>query len=99
VISWTPGSANGSPITAYRIFFKTATNSYVEELSNCNGSDTDIVSTQSCTVPLAIFKEEPFNLFEGDHIYVKVSAINDYGESVTSAVGDGASLLVVPDAP
>jgi hypothetical protein len=38
-------------------------------------------------------------LFEGDHIYVKVSAINDYGESITSAVGDGASLLVVPDAP
>lgn len=46
-----------------------------------------------------MFKEEPFNLFEGDHIYAKVSAINDYGESVTSPVGDGASLLVVPDAP
>ena len=46
-----------------------------------------------------IFKEEPFNLFEGDHIYVKVSAINDYGESITSSVGDGASLLVVPDPP
>jgi hypothetical protein len=58
-----------------------------------------VVSSQSCLIPLTIFKQEPFNLFEGDHIYVKVSAINDYGESITSAVGDGASLLVVPDAP
>ena len=42
-ITWTPGSDNGSPITAYRIFFKTSTNSYLEELTNCDGSNTDIV--------------------------------------------------------
>jgi hypothetical protein len=28
-----------------------------------------------------------------------VSAINDYGESVTSPVGDGAVILTAPDAP
>ena len=45
VITWTPGSDNGSPITAYRILFKTSTNTYLEELTNCDGSNTDIVSS------------------------------------------------------
>lgn len=45
IISWVPGSDNGSPITAYRIYFKTNVNTYVEETINCDGSDTTIVST------------------------------------------------------
>jgi hypothetical protein len=99
LISWTAPNDNGSPITAYNIFFKTNSNSYEKELTYCDGSDPVIVAATSCTVPLSVFKESPFNLYEGDHIYTKVSAINDYGESVTSQVGSGATLVVVPDAP
>lgn len=98
-ICWTAPYDSGSPITSYRIYFKTADNSYSEELNACNGADAQVISDLCCTVPLATFKEAPFNLFAGDHIYAKASAINDYGESVSSQVGDGASLVVVPDSP
>lgn len=36
---------------------------------------------------------------KGDHVNVKVSATNFYGESPYSSVGDGASIWVIPDAP
>jgi hypothetical protein len=50
-------------------------------------------------VPLSVFTVSPFNLIVGDHIYVKITATNFYGESVTSNVGDGSIVIVVPDAP
>jgi hypothetical protein len=36
---------------------------------------------------------------EGDHVNIKVSAINYYGESPYSSVGDGASIWLIPDEP
>jgi len=99
LVCWTEPYDNGSPITAYKIYLKTVTNTYEEELTYCDGSNSVIVSATCCTIPLTVFKAAPYSLYEGDHIYAKVSAINYYGESVTSQVGDGASLIVVPDAP
>jgi hypothetical protein len=99
LVCWTAPYDRGSPITAYKIYLKTDTNTYEEELTYCDGSDSTIVDETCCTIPLIVFKEDPYNLFNGDHIYAKVTAINYYGESVASTVGDGASLLVVPDAP
>jgi hypothetical protein len=52
-----------------------------------------------CTIPQYLFNEEPFLLYVGDHIFAKVSAINYYGESDFSEVGNGASHRDVPDAP
>lgn len=57
------------------------------------------MTAQSCIVPVNLFKSAPFSLFEGDHIFVRVSAVNDYGESVASQVGDGAVVLSRPDPP
>jgi len=48
------------------------------------------VSGKQCTVPLADLTSSPFNLLLGDHVDVKVIAINVYGPSEFSAVGDGA---------
>ena len=48
---------------------------------------------------LSVLEAAPFNLIEGDHVYVKVTASNVYGESEFSAVGNGATIWVVPDAP
>ena len=55
VITWTAPADNGSPITAYRVVFKTSVNTYVEELANCDGSDATVMSSQSCTVPVSVF--------------------------------------------
>lgn len=74
-------------------------NTYIEELTQCDGSDSTIVGSLSCTVALSVFKLAPFNLYQGDHIKTKVSAINDYGESVYSQIGNGAVVLSLPDAP
>lgn len=41
----------------------------------------------------------PFDLQWGDHIWAKVVATNDYGDSIESAPGDGAVLMTNPDAP
>jgi hypothetical protein len=56
----------------------------------CNGAYTVFVSNLQCTVPLADLTSTPFNLLLGDHVDVKVIAINVYGNSAFSAVGDGA---------
>lgn len=52
-----------------------------------------------CTVPKLTFRGEPFNLAWGSSIYAKVIAYNLYGDSAESLVGNGAIILVVPDAP
>jgi hypothetical protein len=44
VITWTAPANNGSPITAYRVVFKTSVNTYAEELTYCDGTDATIVS-------------------------------------------------------
>ena len=41
----------------------------------------------------------PWNLVFGDAIYAKVSGINFYGEGQHSNQGNGATVLMVPDAP
>lgn len=42
---------------------------------------------------------EPFNLVLGASIEVVVIANNAYGDSQESAVGSGANIVLVPDAP
>jgi hypothetical protein len=68
-------------------------------LAECDGSSADILLSQTCLIPLTSFRQDPFNLAIGDHIYVKVIAVNAFGESINSNVGDGAEVLSVPDAP
>ena len=42
---------------------------------------------------------QPFSWPWGSSIYAQLSAINVYGTSTTSAVGNGALILTFPDAP
>ena len=90
LIDWTPGATNGSPITAYAIYIRKQDNTYAQNLLYCNGAYAVFVSGKQCTVPLADLTSSPFNLLLGDHVDVKVIAINVYGPSEFSAVGDGA---------
>lgn len=76
-----------------------STFAYAQDLMYCNGGLALTVSTRTCVLPLSVLQSAPFNLIEGDHVYVKIYASNVYGDSVYSAVGNGASIWVVPDAP
>jgi hypothetical protein len=43
--------------------------------------------------------EPPFLLVKGSSIYAEVIGTNYYGDSVFSVSGNGAVILLVPDAP
>ena len=69
------------------------------ELSSCDGSNSVIVISSQCTIPLSTLTAIPFNLKLGDSVNVKIIASNAYGDSVISAVENGAIIVLVPDAP
>lgn len=98
-VSWVAPTSNGSPITAYIITFIDSAGNYHLLLDDCNGSSPQVVSTLQCVVPLTKMYVSPFNLILGDHIFAKIVAINSYGNSLPSVPGDGAAVVMLPDAP
>ena len=102
VVSWeAPLSNNGSPITAYKIYFRKHNehDEFVEEPVLCNGASTTVFGSRSCTETFEKLMSAPINLVVGDYVHVEVTAINFFGESQRSAVGMGAFVQAVPDAP
>lgn len=100
IIDWNAPSDQGSPITAYIIYIRHADEvTYSTELTACDGSESNIVSGTSCSIPISTLQADPFNLPWGSSIYAKVEAINDYGTSDTSVHGNGALILTKPDTP
>lgn len=72
---------------------------FSEELINCDGSDSTIVSDRSCTVPSVKFTEAPMSLPWGSSIYTSISAINIRGTSEPSDSESGAIILTNSDPP
>lgn len=62
VITWVAPADNGTPITSYNVKIRDSSSDYVNELTACDGSDSAIVSTQECTIPLTTLYAAPFNL-------------------------------------
>lgn len=92
--------SGGSPITAYRIMIQHHDGTtYSEQLTSCNGSGSSIVSSTQCSIPSALLNASPFNIVWGNSVWAKLSAINVYGESSMSSVGNGGIIITKPDAP
>jgi cellulose 1,4-beta-cellobiosidase len=53
----------------------------------------------TCTVPVTALRASPYSLAWGADVYAKVTAINTYGNSVTSDEGNGAKIITAPEAP
>ena len=99
-ISWNDPVANGSPITAYRVFIEEKdTGVFTQETISCDPTSNLVVSSRQCVVSLEILKTNPYNLVLYDSVNVKIITANVYGESVESTVGTGAFIQLVPDAP
>ena len=90
VVQWDAPADNGTPILGYHLYLKKQDGTYAEELTDCDGSSSQIVADTSCTVPLSTLTAEPFLLVQGAQVNVVVSAYNAYGESALSEVGGGA---------
>lgn len=73
--------------------------SFTVDATNCDGSNVAVIASSSCTVPITTLRAGAFQLPWGSGIYSKVVAYNLYGDSLESAVGNGAIILTNPDAP
>jgi hypothetical protein len=91
--------SNGKQITGYKITLRDHHGDYHYQLAYCEGSNLDIMTARACTMPLTVLYAPPFNMVMGDHIYAKIVAFNDYGDSFESIPGDGAAVVFLPDAP
>jgi len=99
-ITWGVTSDNGSPITGYTVYIKKYNSAeFAIEPTNCDASTDPVKSSRTCEVPINILRGSTFNYPWGSNIYAKVVAFNIYGLSDESAVGNGAIILTVPNAP
>jgi hypothetical protein len=99
-VVWLSPDNGGSPITSYMIYFIESDGfTYTTQLTDCDGSDADIMSALSCTIPSISLHEDPFNLPWASSVYAKIVATNIYGSSEYSVAGNGAVIYAVPDVP
>jgi len=99
LVSWTQPNENGAEITAYLIQILTSDGTtYLEETTNCDGTDATIIVGTYCEVPMtSLVDSSTFNLIQGTEIVVKISALNYVGWSLESA--DSTSGLLIMVAP
>jgi hypothetical protein len=86
IVTWDFPDIRGSPITAYTITLRESDDlTFTTSLVTCDGTQTDIVDTRTCTIPVATLVTSPFSLAWGSSIYAIISATNIYGTSIDSA--------------
>lgn len=69
------------------------------QLTYCNGSSPAVVSTRTCTIPVAVLLASPFSLTWGTEVFAKIIATNSIGDSNESNLGRGGIIATYPDAP
>jgi hypothetical protein len=89
-VSWSAPYNGGSEILSYTIVLIERDGSTYYETAECDGTDATIISTQTCSVSVYTFIDNPYNLQWGDSIYAKVTATNIVGTSDSSLPGNGA---------
>lgn len=63
-------------------------------MTNCDGSDSSIVSALECLIPMTTLEASPYNYVLGETIVVKVLAYNAEGWSAaSSATTAGTAVL------
>ena len=99
IFDWDEPVANGTPITGYDVYIRKDDLSYIVDSTVCNGDNTVVVSNTECTTQLNKLTAAPFNLLQGYSVFIKIIAKNAYGSSVESVPGNGAIIVLVPEAP
>jgi hypothetical protein len=98
VVQWSQLYDGSTTVTRYEITFLTV-DGITFASTTCDGNDQTVIDDTECTVPSETFVQAPFNLMWGSSVYIKVVAFNIKGMSAESAVGNGALIWTVPDAP
>jgi hypothetical protein len=93
IINWKAPDDNGSDITGYNVEIRQRDNRYAS-YTGCTGN------VFSCTVPISVLQDVPYNLAIGDSVYARIKAINAKGISAASNNGDWAKIpATVPSTP
>jgi len=93
IVSWEKPNDGGLPILEYRVEIRiTATkwfdqdNNKVKRFYSTNLNCGKDPSVLSCNIPMAVLQEAPYELPLAGHIVVRVSARNDFGWGLPSAI-------------
>jgi hypothetical protein len=82
-VAWDEPVNNGYAVHAYKFFFLQKDGvTFTEESTDCDGTNPQTVASRQCQIALATLVTAPYSLVQGDSIWVKIVAINVYGESV-----------------
>lgn len=77
VTTWVAPSDNGATILTYSITFRASDGStFISEMTHCDGSDSSIVQSASCSIPTVTFNQAPYSLDWGSSVYAKIIATN-----------------------
>lgn len=68
IVTWNDPFANYQAIDSYRIVFNRIDiiGDYTEIVQYCSGLSQAIINAKSCSVPLEVFRQAPFNLVAGN---------------------------------
>lgn len=100
MITWSAPWDSTTPEFVYTIEFRHNDEVIFSNVGEiCDGTDTTVISTRYCSVPITTLRAEPFLYEWGKTAYAKVSATNIKGSSEFSEVGFGGTIEKSPDAP
>lgn len=99
IFNWDAPVDNGTPITGYEVYIRQSDLTFILDRTICDGLDFTVIQNTQCIVQLDDLSAEPYNLLLGVSIQIRVKALNAYGESQTSEIGNQATMVFVPDAP
>ena len=100
-ISWSlPADLGGLSISSYRLEIKTSIGTFAQDLANCDAENSSsVISSRSCAIPTTVLRAGPFNIGDSEPIIVRVTAINDIGESTVSAESSDTSMPIADTEP
>lgn len=99
VVTWVAPSSGGSPITAYRVLIKQYDDLFSQEVVSCDGALEETMNNLQCVIPTTTLNNYPWNIEWGAQVFIKVIAINTYGDSPDSDLSSGTTMITKPDAP
>jgi hypothetical protein len=90
---------NGEAPTYYKVYLRSAALVYSLEETNCDASVADNVATRSCSMSYDTLTATPYSLIQGSSVFVKIISGNQFGDSVISDAGNGATISVPSTLP
>ena len=82
-VTWDEPVNNGYVVDSYRFFVRESDGTtFTEETVDCVGTNSDVVANRECFLNLSTLQVAPYNLVQGDSIWLKVVSRNTYGESL-----------------